>query len=73
MNKKKAFTTVIQALNPKTGLLTNFQGPLIHANSFAEAQDYCNKNSLGYCRIEHLLEYEESWDGKIFNLSISKI
>jgi len=43
--------TEIRAVDPLTGELTDWCGPRIEADSFEEAENYCNTNGLGYCKI----------------------
>lgn len=45
------FTTHIQAIDPKTGNMTTWSGPDVPAISFSDAQDYCERNGLGYCKV----------------------
>lgn len=52
------YATTIHAVNPKTGKLTKFVGPNIPAISYADAQDYCYNNGLGYCHADSILVEE---------------
>ena len=52
------YTTEIEAINPLTGLITLWCGPNIPAISFSDAEDYCQRNGLGYCRVTGLLMEE---------------
>ena len=45
------FTTSIEAVNPHTGELTQYNGPVIEANSWDEAQYACDRN-CPYCRVD---------------------
>lgn len=58
----KLWQTEIKALPPGTEEIRTFIGPLIPADTFAEAQDYCNENGLGYCHIvgEFIEEIEDN-------------
>lgn len=57
------FTTTIKAIDPKTGELHTWQGPNIEGISFAHAQDWCNNNGLGYCKVDGLLQWTEDMEG----------
>lgn len=46
------FTTTIQALDPNTSELLTWQGPLVPGISFKDAEDYCQKHGLGYCKVD---------------------
>lgn len=46
------FTTSIEAINPRTGELNIFNGPVIEAESWEQAQYHCDNNGLGYCRVD---------------------
>lgn len=60
------YTTIITAIDPKTGDLTEFAGPNIPGISFADAQKYCDRNGLGYCQIAGILiEAIPVVDGKL--------
>lgn len=43
--------TEIKAINPDTGELCKWSGPRIEADTMNEANDYCNRNGLGYCHV----------------------
>jgi hypothetical protein len=45
------FLTEIRAIDPQTNELTDWCGPRIEAANFEDAQNYCNKNGLGYCNV----------------------
>lgn len=45
------YGTEIRALSPFTGELTLFGGPNVPGISFADAQNYCETNGLGYCKV----------------------
>jgi hypothetical protein len=49
------YTTEIKAINPKTGELCTWAGPNIEAISFSDAQEYCDNNYLGYCKVTGIL------------------
>lgn len=70
MNKiknMKKFVTIIQAIDPKTGELCKWVGPTIEAESFSDAEKYCNDNGLGYCGVDGEMVGEEEWvDGEIY-------
>lgn len=52
------YTTEIQAICPLTGDLLKWAGPNIKGISRYDAQEYCNRNGLGYCKISGLLVSE---------------
>ena len=43
--------TEIRAVDPQTGELTDWCGPRIEAESYEEAENFCNSNGLGYCKV----------------------
>lgn len=58
----KLYTTEIIAIDPLTGLLTKWCGPRIPSLSFEDAENYCQENGLGYCKItgEFICEIDEN-------------
>lgn len=67
----KTWCTEIRAVNPLTGELSTFGGPNVQAPTWALAEEYCQNNGLGYCRIvgELIAEipckpgtYDPDWD-----------
>ena len=52
------YTTEIKAINPATGYIVLWSGPNIPGISFADAEDYCQKNGLGYCKVTGVLYSE---------------
>ena len=52
------YTTEIQAICPLTGDLLKWAGPNVKGISFYDAQEYCNRNGLGYCKVVGLLVSE---------------
>lgn len=47
----KKYVTEISAISPITGELTTYVGPEIPGISFEDAENYREKNGLGYCKI----------------------
>lgn len=45
------YTTEIYAICPTTGDLKLWAGPHVPGISFADAQNYCETNGLGYCKV----------------------
>lgn len=45
------YVTQIKAVSPKTGDIKMYAGPNVPGISFADAQDYCDNNGLGYCKV----------------------
>lgn len=50
-DKVLKFTTSIMAIDPNNGEFCEWDGPTIEANSWHEAERYCQENGLGYCKI----------------------
>lgn len=48
------YTTLIQAIDARTGRLELFTGPLVPGRTREEAQLYCYKNNLQYCIVDKL-------------------
>ena len=63
MGMKKIYVTLINAVDPKTGLLCHWVGPDIEAESFDDAVKYCQENGLGYCRVDGEKVGEMDFDG----------
>lgn len=66
------YTTEIQAINPLTGELTTYYGPNVPGISFSDAEDHCQRNGLGYCKVVRQLvseiprkEGEPDWKNRI--------
>lgn len=47
----KTYGTIIRAVNWETGELCTFEGPKVPGINRKDAQRYCNKNDLGYCKV----------------------
>lgn len=45
------YTTIIKAIDPITGEIKTWVGPVIESISLSHAADYCRKNGLGYCQV----------------------
>lgn len=54
----KTWSTLIYAKSPLNGELLEYFGPNIEANTYEEAQEYCEQNGLGYCWIRGQLRAE---------------
>lgn len=52
------YTTKIRAICPKTGELKTYFGQNVPGISFESAQEYCELNGLGYCKVNGLLVAE---------------
>lgn len=52
------YTTTIKAICPKSGELKTYCGQHVPGISFEDAQNYCDTNELGYCKVEGLLVME---------------
>ena len=46
------YTTEIIAICPTTGELLKWGGPRVPGISFKDAEDFCQRNGLGYCRVK---------------------
>lgn len=47
----REWVTQILAVNPQTGMLCSYGGPLVPGRTQAEAETYLQENGLGYCHI----------------------
>lgn len=47
----KTYITTIHAVCPKDGVVKAYSGPNVPGNSFEDAQQYCENNGLGYCKV----------------------
>jgi len=47
----KLYCTEIKAINPLNGNMTIWGGPNVPGISFKDAENYCQNNGLGYCKI----------------------
>lgn len=52
------YTTSIKAICPKDGKLKTYRGMYVPGISFADAQNYCDNNELGFCKVDGLLVAE---------------
>ena len=68
------YTTTIKAIDPKDGELKTWGGPNIQGITFKDAENYCQNNGLGYCKVDGLLvseipcktgTFEPDWDNEI--------
>lgn len=48
----KLWTTSIRAIDPKTRELKNWCGPHVPGINAQTAQEYCENNGLGYCKVD---------------------
>jgi hypothetical protein len=56
----KQWVTEIKAIdpvNPERGIIT-YAGPEVPGNTHQEAEQYCQENGLGYCKVLGTLEAE---------------
>lgn len=49
------YVTEIQAISPTDGILKTYCGPEVPGITTQDAQEYCEKNGLGYCKVIGLL------------------
>lgn len=54
------YCTEINAICPHTGEMKKWAGPTVRGISFEDAQNYCELNGLGYCRVVGVLMAEVS-------------
>lgn len=45
------YVTEIKALSPSSGEMRNYCGPNVPGISMETAQEYCEMNGLGYCKV----------------------
>lgn len=45
------WSTRIRALCPKSGEILTYMGPFVKGYSRMDAQEYCENNGLGYCKV----------------------
>jgi len=56
----KIWSTAIEAVDPVTKELTLWAGPYVPGQTRREAEDYCDRNGLGYCEVVGMfIEIEE--------------
>lgn len=58
------FATTIKAIDPISGQICDFSGPVIEAKTWSAAQKYCDENGLGYCKISGIIEDEPVLSGE---------
>lgn len=49
------YTTTIKAICPNDGKLKEYSGPYVPGITFKDAENYCENNGLGYCKVDGLL------------------
>lgn len=54
----KHWTTKIRAVDPLTGKIKTYNGPVVPAPCKELAEQYCQINGLGYCQVEDELVAE---------------
>jgi hypothetical protein len=57
------YVTEITAINPKTGEMSKWIGPNVPGVSIETAQQYCDSNGLGYCKVIGRLVAEIPFEG----------
>ena len=45
------YATQIKAINPSTGEITTYTGPNVPGINLQDANNYCQANGLGYCKV----------------------
>jgi hypothetical protein len=53
------------AVNPDTGCIVEWSGPLVPGITFFDANDYCQNNGLGYCEVTGIYTGEVPFDENI--------
>lgn len=61
----KTFITEFKAIDPETNQLVYWAGPKIESISLGMAQQYCNKNGLGYLAVIGEFIVEIPYDYKL--------
>jgi len=51
MMKMKLWVTEIRAIDPKDGELKTYCGEIVPGDTQESAQQYCDDNELGYCKV----------------------
>ena len=68
------YVTEIKALCPHTGEMKTYCGQEVQGISLEDAQNYCDTNGLGYCKVIGLLvaeipckdgTHEPDWDNEV--------
>lgn len=49
------FATSIKAIDPISGQICDFSGPVIEAKTWSAAETYCQENGLGYCKVTAII------------------
>lgn len=49
------FATSIKAIDPVSGQICDFSGPVIEAKTWSAAETYCQENGLGYCKVTAII------------------
>lgn len=52
------FATTVHALDPESGSLLQWSGPVIEAENWTEAEQYVKENGLGYCKVTAIISNE---------------
>lgn len=60
------YSTFIHAIDPVTGELTQYNGPLVPGINEKDAQHYCDTHALGYCWIDDQVTGEIPASNKTF-------
>ena len=45
------WVTEIRAIDPTTSQMTTWGGPNVPGINLQDAEDYCQRNGLGYCKV----------------------
>lgn len=69
----RTYTTEIQALDPETGEMKSWAGPNVPGITLKDAENYCQQNGLGYCKINGELVaeipcdeiFKPNWDNMV--------
>lgn len=49
------YTTTIKAICPNDGTIKTYSGPYVKGITFEDAENYCQTNGLGYCKVDGIL------------------
>lgn len=67
------YVTVVRAICPITGELKTFSGPRVPGISEEDANNYCQNNGLGYCKVVGILVAEIPCKEGTFNPDMDKM
>lgn len=66
------WVTEITAVDPLDGSLKRWIGPNVPGDTESEANEYCQMNGLGYCRVIGKIISEVGWNSALFATRLEK-